>query len=303
MNVTTVCRALSVLAFSIGVAGCSGHADAPQADAAATATTYAAVARGRVDIEGGVLALPMPRDGVLARVDVREGDHVAAGQALASLDDTAARLDIDAAVAHEAQAKAQLAGYTQRIDAARRRSRRLAAAAAAGAGDGQSADDAAETLAQLTAAQGTARAEWEQARQRVAAARYEKTRFVLHAPVAGTVTRVHTGPGAGVTVAAPLLVLLPDAPRIVRAEVNEAYADDVHVGMKADVTPEAGATSSMKATVIRVGSVVGPGTLEDDAQLRATSRTVECVLAFDAPSTSRVGQRVLVRFDRATTQK
>lgn len=303
MNVTIVYRALCALAFSIGIAGCSDHDDAPQDAAAPVKTAYAAVARGRIDIEGGIVALPMPHDGVLARVDVHEGDHVSAGQALAALDDTAARLAVDAAVAEEAQAKTQVAGYTSRVAAAKRRERRLAAAAAAGAGDGQSAEDAADTLAQLTAAQDTARAAWEQARQHVTAARYEKTRFVLHAPVAGTVTRVRASPGASVTASEPLMVLLPDAPRIVRAEVNETYADAIHVGMTAEVTPEAGTLAPMKATVIRVGSVVGPSTLEDDAQLRATSRAVECVLVFDAPSTARIGQRVLVRFNRDAAQK
>jgi hypothetical protein len=36
--------------------------------------------------------------------------------------------------------------------------------------------------------------------------------------------------------------------------------------------------------------------LENDPQVRANARTVECVLAFDQPQTLRIGQLVMVRF-------
>jgi len=48
----------------------------------------------------------------------------------------------------------------------------------------------------------------------------------------------------------------------------------------------------------RVGKVSGPSLLEDDPALRANTRTVTCVLHFDAPSSLRIGQRVLVRILR-----
>ena len=61
--------------------------------------------------------------------------------------------------------------------------------------------------------------------------------------------------------------------------------------------------------VLRVGQVYGPATLENDPQVRANARTVECVLAFDQPGPDegradqirnlRIGQRVLVRFGTA----
>jgi hypothetical protein len=54
----------------------------------------------------------------------------------------------------------------------------------------------------------------------------------------------------------------------------------------------------LKAHVLRIGKVFGASTLEDDPQVRANTRSVECVLAFDqAPSMPlRIGQRVLVKF-------
>jgi len=60
--------------------------------------------------------------------------------------------------------------------------------------------------------------------------------------------------------------------------------------------------------VLRIGSVYGPAMLENDPQVRANSRTVECVLAFDQPDSAqtrslRIGQRVLVRFATADSKQ
>ena len=52
------------------------------APASPAAPTYAAVASGRVDVEGGLLQLAAPRDGAVARVNVHEGDVVRRGQVL-----------------------------------------------------------------------------------------------------------------------------------------------------------------------------------------------------------------------------
>ena len=54
------------------LAGCS-HDDSGKTAAQAPAASYAAVARGRVDIEGGLLKLSMPREGVVASIKVHEG--------------------------------------------------------------------------------------------------------------------------------------------------------------------------------------------------------------------------------------
>jgi multidrug resistance efflux pump len=107
-------------------------------------------------------------------------------------------------------------------------------------------------------------------------------------------------PGATVSPAAgPIFVLLPDAPRIVRAELNESFIGVVHDGMAAEVDDDSGAgMAPVQAHVLRIGDVFGASTLEDDPQVRANTRTVECVLAFDQqPATPlRIGQRVVVKF-------
>lgn len=294
----SIFRHVAAFVFATALlAGCDSHRDpAPQAQA--PAPSYAAVARGRVDVEGGLLNLGMPREGTLAEVDVHEGDHVQRGQPLASLDLEPGKLAVAAAQAEVDQAQAQLKLLGDKLATAKERAGRLAAAERAGAGDGHSADEARELSTELAAQQIALRAEVAGAEQKLVGARFDLARRTLRAPMEADVLRVNAQPGASVSPqGGPMFVLLPRAPRIVRAELSEAYADAVHAGMSALVTADASAdTAPWPAHVLRVGTVVGPSSLEDDPQARANSRTVECVLALDGGQAARVGERVMVRF-------
>ena len=290
------CLAACALAAALTLTACSKSAG-PSASAIA-ASPYAAVARGRVDIEGGLLTLNMPREGVLASVPVHEGDSVKQGQLLAMLDTRPARLAVESAQAQLEQVQAQLKLLVVKQAAARLRAQRLSAAAAAGAGDGQSADDAREASAQLDAEHAADQAAIDMARQKLAEAEYELSQRSLHAPFDATVVRVKAQPGASVSPTDALFTLLPDKPRIVRAELNESFVGAVHPGMRAEVVANDDSESDKwSAHVLRIGQVYGPSTLESDPQTRANARTVECVLAFDHPEQQlRIGQRVIVRF-------
>lgn len=281
--------------------GCS-H-DTPPATSAPVTARYAAVARGRIDVEGGLLNLDAPREGTLATVDVHEGDRVQHGQPLATLDTAPARLQVDAARAGQEQARAQLRLLDGKLAAARLRAQRLEAAAKAGAGDGQSADEAHDTVAELTAQHEAAQATLDMAGQKLAAARYELGLRTLRAPIDALVTRVTAQPGASVSPqSGSLFTLLPETPRIVRAELSESFVGAVKVGMSAEVSADGNDQAKpWPAHVLRIGAVVGPSALEDDPQLRANARTVTCVLAFDQPQALRIGQRVLVRFGNPVT--
>jgi RND family efflux transporter MFP subunit len=262
------------------------------------APAYAAVARGRVDIEGGLLSLSMPREGILTIVAVHEGDRVRKGQLLAALNSEPAKLAIDAAQANVEQAKAQLKLLGIKRAAAKQRAKRLSAALAAGAGDGQSADDASEAAAQLVAEQAAAQAALDMSREKLHEARYELKQRSLFAPFDADVVKMSAQPGASVSPSSgPLFTLLPEKPRIVRAELNESFVGVIKPGMHAEVYANSNpATQHWGAHVLRIAQVYGPATLENDPQIRANARTVECVLAFDKPQNLRIGQRVTVRF-------
>lgn len=297
MTLRPFCSLLA-LAVAVSLAACS-HDDAGK-QATAAAPAYAAVARGRIDIEGGLLKLSMPRDGVVADIKVHEGDHVHKGQVLAMLDTKPAQLAVNAAQAEQQQAEAQGKLLEVRLKAAQQRAQRLAAAAAAGAGDGQSADDAREAAQQLQGELDNAHAASAMAAQKLDAARYELAQRSLVAPVDGQIVERLIQPGAAVSPqGGAAFVLLPEEARLVRAELNESFVAVVHEGMHAQVVDDSGSGApTLSAHVQRIGTVFGPSALEEDPMIRANTRTVECVLVFDQPppASLRIGQRVIVQF-------
>ncbi|MEP7185758.1 MAG: HlyD family efflux transporter periplasmic adaptor subunit [Rhodanobacter sp.] len=283
------------------VGGCSKN-DSPTSNAS-VAPAYAAVARGRIDIDGGLLPLAMPREGTLASVRVHEGDNVTRGQILATMETQPAKLQVEAAKAGLAQARAESSLLTGKLDIARQQAQRLSAAAKAGAGDGQSADLARGAASELVARKAGADAAIDMARQKVDEANYELELRTLRAPIDARITGMSAQVGAHVSPqSGALFTLLPKTPPIVRAELTESMVDAVKVGMPATIGTDGGARdASWPAHVLRVGSVVGPSTLGDDPQQRLNARTVSCVLSFDQPQNLRIGQRVLVRFGAAST--
>ncbi|MGA8135025.1 MULTISPECIES: biotin/lipoyl-binding protein [Pseudomonas] len=262
--------------------------------------TYLAVARGRIDVEGGLLKLGVTRDGVVIDIKVKEGDHVKRGQLLASLDSELSRLAVHTAQAEQQRVKDQNRQLERRFKFADEKAKRLMAAATAGAGDIQSADDAREAAEQLRDDIEKNHGEAEMAARKLTTANYELAQRSLYAPFEAEVVRRLIQPGATVSPqSGPSFILLPNEARIVRAELNESFTGVVTPGMKAYVSNDSdNGLPPLSAHVVRISAVLGNSTLEDDPLVRANMRMVECILALDQPppASLRVGQRMLVRF-------
>jgi multidrug resistance efflux pump len=162
----------------------------------------------------------------------------------------------------------------------------------------QDADQAA-TAARI------ATAERDQARNALAAAQakagleaLEVEVRTLRAPSAGRIVRRTANPGAYVAAAAPIFLLEPQGGRIVRAELDETFADQVHPGMAAKVTREFDDSHVYAAHVLRVAEVFASPALNDDPTARSDTRVVGVVLTLDQPAPMKLGQRVLVRFEK-----
>nr|WP_156382600.1 HlyD family efflux transporter periplasmic adaptor subunit [Acidovorax sp. Leaf160] len=262
-----------------------------------------AVARGRIEVQGGLLRLSPLQDGQVDALLVQEGQAVRRGQLLLRLSGTAAQAETGVAQAELQLAEARVSARSQHLPALRRTAARLAEASAAGAAEPQRADDAAQALRDAEAELAVARAEAGVARQRLAQVRGQQARLELRAPEDGTVVRVATQVGQRLLAAAgdhAPLTLLPRRPLLVRAEVNESYAGALRAGLRATVTTDGDATplALPAARVVRISPVLGTARLQEDAQ-RGPLRVVECVLEFDHPPTdARPGQTVRVVFHR-----
>ncbi|HST90998.1 MAG TPA: biotin/lipoyl-binding protein, partial [Brevundimonas sp.] len=83
-------------------------AEAEKAEAQKVESPYAAIANGKVDVEGGIIQIAARRGGVVRQVLVQEGDRVVAGQILARQEDDEPRLALQSSNADVAQAESQM---------------------------------------------------------------------------------------------------------------------------------------------------------------------------------------------------
>lgn len=305
MNHENILALGAALLLGAALAGCSPQRDTPPSAApraaAAQQAAPAAVARGKIEVEGGLIDLAPATAGVVAQVLVKEGQQVQKGQVLLRLVDDDLRADLAVAQAELQLAQTRAKARAARLPALRRTHERWQAAVREGAADAQGRDEAAQALQAAQSDAEVAQAEAAVARRKLDQLQTQLRRMELRAPEAGVAVRVAAQAGSAVAGGASAVVLLPARPLRVRAELNESFVSAVRVGMRATVVADTDAGGAQQpslpaAKVVRVSPVYGTARLQDDP-LRGPVRVVECVLAFDEPPQgARVGQNVRVTF-------
>ncbi|QNN57290.1 HlyD family efflux transporter periplasmic adaptor subunit [Diaphorobacter ruginosibacter] len=288
------------------LAGCSpsgGDALSSPAHAAVAAPAQsgpAAVARGKIEVDGGLLELGPGVEGTVQQLPVKEGQSVQRGQLLLRMADDASRADLSVAESEWRLAQVRQKAKAARLPQLKAMLARWQTAAREGAADAHSVEEAAQQLRDAQSEAEVAQAEVQVAQAKVEQLRALRKRLEVHAPEGGTIVRVRTHVGSQAAPAHPVIILLPGRPLVVRAELNESFANAVREGMRATVVFDGDAGGSVpalpQAKVLRISPVFGAAHLQDDVQ-RGPVRVIECVLAFDQPPAgARVGQNVRVTF-------
>lgn len=288
----------AMLASALAACGARSSATPRPEAHPAGATPAVAMARGQVEVEGGLLRVSAPRDGVLVELAVDEGDDVEAGQTIAVIDQRAAQLTAAAVRAELAQLTAQLGVLRARRPDVTQRARRAAAAAAADVAPDQSAQEAAAAIAVLDAEIGAAESAVDGARQRLKAAEFEIEVRNVRALEGGRIVRRNARRGDAVSSSAaePIVLIAPKRPRVVRVEVDEEFVGKLRLEMTAEVTPEGDETQVFRGRLRRIGEIYGRRTPSDLPNERADARVVSCIVTLEAAEL-RIGQRVVVRFN------
>lgn len=278
--------------------GADKKAKLEAAAAAAPESPYAAIANGKVDVEGGIIQVAARRGGVVRDVLVQEGDRVVAGQILARQEDDEARLALSRAQAEVAQAESQLAAIQVDINTARREHERLGRLVETNFVAAARMDQARDAIATAEARLASQRASIQTARARLNEANYNLELTVIRAPMDGRIVRRYANPGAGASTlnVSTMFDLEPDTDRIVRAEIVEADIPNITSGQAVEISPEGDQSIVYVGEVLRRAAVFGARKLaSDDPSQRTDERVVEVVVsAGDAPLL--IGQRVLVKF-------
>jgi HlyD family secretion protein len=258
------------------------------------------VARGIVDVDGGLIQIAASRDGVAREVLVNEGDRVRKGDVLLIIDDRTARMALMVAEAELAEAKAALRAIEIRLASAEREVARYDRLVVSRAAAQAQLDEQRDELSTAAADLAYQRSVIETARARRASAETEVAERTIRAPVDGEIVRRQVQPGDGISTlnVTTLFWLAPATPAIVRAEVEELLIENIRVGQRAEVRIDGDETRRFFGTVSRVGAVFVPRRASlYDPRDRADIRVVEAIIACEQiPSTIRLGQRVIVSF-------
>ncbi|MGO3889973.1 MAG: HlyD family secretion protein [Paenalcaligenes sp.] len=291
-------------AASLLLAACSDNTSTSASPQASTSTQQEssrkiAVARGTVDVEGGLINLSASTDGVVRALNVREGESVKKDQTLLTLSTTTETAAVAVAESEWKLAQERKQASLAKLPELRRAASRLEQAARAGAVQAQLSDTAQQQLKDADADARIAQAEVDVALQRLNQAKALLAQRSITAPEAGEIISIHAQPGAAISANTPAMMLLPARPLIVRAELNAAYVGNITPGMPAtiasDMDSDSDGNALPQARVIRISPVYRQGRLQEEAQ-RGPVRVVECILEFDEPANVRVGQNVRVSF-------
>lgn len=297
--------ALVLMAATLGLAGCQGKPGTGKGgpkDGKAAVTVpesnYAAIANGKVDVEGGVIQVAARTAGIVREVYVQEGDTVTAGQILARQEDDAQRLAVQTARAGVQQAVAAEQLTEVNIRTAQREYDRLAKLAPENYVAKQKLDQARDAIDTAKATLDSQQAAVQTAKAQLAQAEYNLDLTLIRAPLAGKIIRRYANPGAGASTlnVSDMFDLEPAIPHIIRAEIVESSIPDVHIGQEAEIVSENDPTKTYVGKVLRIAATFGARKLLSDSANEATDeRVVEVVVsANNAPFL--IGQRVLVKF-------
>lgn len=276
--------------------GGGGKAATNNARPTAVQPAQVALAKGRVDIEGGVIRLAARRDGVISAVMVEEGQRVKKGDVLAQLEDNLIRLNLDVERRQLAERRAAIPQLQVRLRAAEREFARLEKLLSIEAAPRQELDQARDQVQIVKTEIRQAETAIASSQAQIKVTEFEIEQRKVRAPLDGRIVQRQARPGNGVSTlnVTPLFLFAPDVPRIVRAQLEERFVPHVAPGLTAEVLMEADMSKSFPAKVLRVGQVFGAKTPSDDPTERSDIRVVEIVLSIEDQS-MLIGQRVLVK--------
>jgi multidrug resistance efflux pump len=147
-----------------------------------------------------------------------------------------------------------------------------------------------------------AQAECDRLQVKLEQAKNELEAYTLKAPAAGKIMQVHVQPGAvlGVQSPRPAIVFAAHGPLIVRAEIEQEYAEFVRVGQRVKVEDDTNAKAVCEGSITYIADWLAPRRVHiPDPTSFASGRTVECIISLDRGHPRlRIGQRVHVRMKR-----
>lgn len=284
---------LCVLWLTVGIPKAGENPDATEPPPPA----IAAAARGTVDVEGGLYRITAVRDGVVASVEAAEGAYVRKGDVLAVLDSRQEASAVRIAEAELAQAEDHYKLLQLKVKNLSKTLERMQRAAAGKAVSDQALSDARDAYETQAIETNSAASAVSVTRERVEIAKREVSVRSIMAPADGIVIRQAVKAGEAVSVQAmtEMFVLLPDGPKIVRADIPEEYLGLVGPGMSVEIAAEGRTGQSVSGKISRISKVLTRPKSAENSGERSDVRAANCIITIARDAPLAIGQRVVVR--------
>ncbi|MFJ6322031.1 MULTISPECIES: HlyD family secretion protein [unclassified Rhizobium] len=284
---------LCVLWLTVGIPKAGENPDAAEPPSPA----IAAAARGTVDVEGGLYRITAVRDGVVASVEAAEGAYVRKGDVLAILDSRQEASAVRIADAELAQAEDHYKLLQLKVKSLSKTLERMQRAAAGKAVSDQALSDARDAYETQAIETNSAAFAVSVARERLEIAKREVSVRSITAPADGIVIRQAVKAGEAVSVQAmtEMFVLLPDGPKIVRADIPEEYLGLVGPGMNVEIAAEGRTGQSVSGKISRISKVLTRPKSAENSGERSDVRAANCIITIARDAPLAIGQRVVVR--------
>ena len=272
-------------------------AETPAKTPQAQRDTGSVVGTGVVEPSSETVDIAAHISGVVARVFVRPGDQVAAGQPLLEIDSRTARAAVSEAAARAASARQSIAAAQTSLRVAQNQFALYQSVEDARAVSQQEVITRRDAVANARAEAAVAIAQARQVEAQLAQARVELDRHIVRAPAAMEVLQVDTRAGefAGTQgTAAVLMKLGATKPLHVRLDIDENQIERLDMGKAAVISPRGDAGRQVTARFIRAEPLIVPNvSLTNSVTERVDVRVLQLIFALpDGERGFFVGQQV-----------
>jgi multidrug efflux pump subunit AcrA (membrane-fusion protein) len=270
-------------------------ADTP-ANPAATSQIIAA-ARGVVDVDGGLIKISAPRDGVILAVNAGEGAKVKAGDILVQLDNRQELLTEHIAQAELAQAQNQYRLLELKGKVLARKIDHLRKAAVGKTVPEPALEEALDAQASLALELELGSSAANIAQMQLDMAKANREMKSVRATIDGTVIRQNAKVGETASSQAPseLVTIMPNKPKIIRAEIPEEFLGMLAADMHVDIVPENHLSKAFSGTIRQISPILAPPRSTEASDEKSDIRTASAIISVDGNVPLTVGQRVIVK--------
>lgn len=260
---------------------------------------YTAIAKGKVDIEGGIVEVSARTSGTYREVLVTEGDYVEAGQVLAVQEDDQEQIAVKNAKAALVTAEIALKRLMLRKRIADRDNARLKELVEIDASSAQELERAMDAYESLLLDIEAQQASMVSTRNALDSAKFRLDQRIVRAPRAGRIIEVKVQPGSGASTlnVTTAFTLMPEAQKIVRAHLDQSFVGQVKKGDIAIISARSGVNQEFEGSVMRVSEIFGRSSSNNNGGrgISGNDNAIELVIAAgDIPLL--IGQNVMLRF-------